>query len=151
MNILQVTGFKNSGKTTTVNRMIGYLKDEGYKVAVFKNHHSDDVVFSEDTDTGKFIGTGADFTILNSPSTSMIVTNDTPYLKDQLKKASEEADFILLEGYKDEVYPKIYLEYSFTKGHTPVWELELKNVLKTFDLRYDKDNIMEWFKEWSAG
>lgn len=148
MKILQVTGFKNSGKTTTVDRMVKYLKARDYKVAVIKNHHRDDV-HDKTTDTGKFIDSGSDFTVLNTPGTVMTVENKEPDLEKQIEGFSGCVDFILIEGYKDEDYPKIFMEYSFKSGHTKLNNIGLRNVLKTFDIRYDEETIMTWFKEWS--
>ena len=148
MKILQVTGFKNSGKTTTVNRMVKYLKGQGFKVAVIKNHHRDDV-HDATTDTGKFIESGSDFTMLNTPGTVMTVENKAPDLKKQIDDFTGLVDFILIEGYKDEDYPKIFMAYSFKSGHTNLNNTGLRNVLKTFDIRYDEETIMTWFKEWS--
>lgn len=148
MKILQVTGFKNSGKTTTVNRMVQYLKEQNYKVAVIKHHHRDEV-HDATTDTGKFIERGSDFTILNTPGTVMTVENKEPDLKQQIDDFSRLVDFILIEGYKDESYPKIFMEYSFKSGHTKLNNIRLRNVLNSFDIRYDGETIMTWFKEWS--
>lgn len=148
MKILQVTGFKNSGKTTTVNRMVEYLKAEGLKVAVIKHHHRDEV-HDDSTDTGKFIRSGADFTVLNTPGTVMTVENKAPDLHAQIDQLSGQVDFILIEGYKEEDYPKIFMEYSFKSGHTKLTNIGLRNVLKSFDIRYDEEYIMTWFTEWS--
>ena len=148
MKILQVTGFKNSGKTTTVNRMVKYLKEQNYKVTVIKHHHRDEV-HDKSTDTGKFIGSGSDFTILNTPGTVITVENKEPDLREQIDDFSGLVDFILIEGYKDEDYPKIFMEYSFKSGHTNLNNISLRNVLNSFDIRYDEETIMAWFKEWS--
>ncbi|CAM4258140.1 molybdopterin-guanine dinucleotide biosynthesis protein B [Lacicoccus alkaliphilus] len=148
MKILQVTGFKNSGKTTTVDRMVGYLKSQGHTVAVIKHHHRD-AVHDEATDTGKFIRSGADFTVLNTPGTVMTVENTPPDLHAQIDRFSGQVDFILIEGYKEEDFPKIFMEYSFKSGHTKLTNIGLRNVLKSFDIRYDEEYIMTWFKEWS--
>ncbi len=148
MKILQVTGFKNSGKTTTVNRMVGYLKSKGHTVAVIKHHHLDSV-HDDTTDTGKFIKSGADVTVLNTPGTVMTVENKVPDLGSQIEQLSGRVDFILIEGYKDEGYPKIFMEYSFKNGHTKFKNIGLRNVLKSFDIRYDEENIMTWFIDWS--
>lgn len=146
MKILQVTGFKNTGKTTTVNRMVKYLKSSGHCVAVIKHHHSDET--EDDTDTGQFIRSGSDVTVLNTPSSSTYTVNAPPVLKNQIEYLSKEADFILIEGYKNENYPKIYLKHSFTDG-TKADIFGLRSVLKTFDLRYDEDKLMDWFIKWS--
>jgi molybdopterin-guanine dinucleotide biosynthesis protein B len=146
MKILQITGYKNTGKTTLINRLVTYLKSLDYQVAVIKHHHQS---FADETDTGQFIQKGADMTILNTPSASMKVVNKQPQLETQLAELDGIVDFILIEGYKDKNYPKIYLEYSFTGGTTSLNALSLKSVLMTFDMRYDEDKVMEWFKSWS--
>lgn len=148
MKILQVTGFKNSGKTTTVNRMVEHLKSQGRTVAVIKHHHRDEV-HDAGTDTGKFIRSGADVTLLNTPGTVMTVENKAPDLHEQIERLSGRVEFILIEGYKEEDYPKVFMEYSFKSGHTKLTNIGLRNVLKTFDIRYDEEYIMTWFKEWS--
>lgn len=38
MKILQVVGFKNSGKTTMISRWVRLLKENGLTVAVVKHH-----------------------------------------------------------------------------------------------------------------
>lgn len=148
MKILQVVGYKNSGKTTVINDMVKELKSSGYRVAVIKHHHEAGT-FETTTDTGKFIHSGSDITILNTPQSSMKVKSVTPSLSAQVEELSGAVDFILIEGYKDENYPKIYLEYSFTNGAAPLKTLSLEAVLMTFDLRYDRNKVMDWFQNWS--
>lgn len=148
MKILQVVGYKNTGKTTVINDMVRGLKTSGYRVAVIKHHHEEDT-FETTTDTGKFIHSGSDITILNKPQSSMKVMNAIPSLPGQIEELSGEVDFILIEGYKGENYPKIYLEYSFTNGAAPLKTLNLEAVLMTFDLRYDRSKVMDWFQNWS--
>lgn len=149
MKTLQVTGYKNTGKTTVINKMVKRLKSSGYRTAVIKHHHNGQAVYSDSTDTGKFIESGSDVTILNTTDTSMTVIKKEPDLNHQLDRLRGEVDFILIEGYKALDYPKIYLEYSFTDSAVPVEFLSLKSVLMTFDLRYDEDKLMEWFIHWS--
>ncbi|HIW37495.1 MAG TPA: molybdopterin-guanine dinucleotide biosynthesis protein B [Candidatus Jeotgalicoccus stercoravium] len=149
MQILQVVGFKDSGKTTLTLEFLKILKDHGKTVAVIKNHHLDEAV-KEDTDTGKYHAVGSDYTVLNMPSYTMTynqASRDLSHLIEKFK--TEDVDFVLAEGFKAEDYPKILLTYSFKSGETDIGEIGLKHVLKTFDLRYDKDSALTWFKEWS--
>lgn len=151
MKILQITGFKDSGKTTVVNKMIEQLKGNGHSVAVIKHHHSDDVVMENRTDSESFTRSGALYSILNTPGTSMQVRREPPELKKQLAELEAAGvEIVLIEGYKDLAFPKIFMRYSFRHGHTNVDNIGLENVLKTFDVRYDGDTIMDWFTEWSS-
>lgn len=149
MKILQIAGFKNTGKTTLVRNFVKLLKSHGYSVAVIKRHHLIEAV-KNDTDTGKFFESGADYTALNMPGHSVMIEQPEKPLTTQLQRYQNEGvDFVLVEGYKNENYSKIILTYSFTEGETDIKELGLTNVLNRFDMRYDKDEAEKWFKEWS--
>lgn len=150
MKILQIVGFKNTGKTTLVRKMIELLKEKGLEVAVIKHHHLDGGIMAEDSDTSRFAASGADVTILNTPGTSMRLENHVPDLKEQIRQLEETVDVLLIEGYKYEAYPKIVLTYSWTDGHTNVDEIKFVNVLIYADMRYDENKIIEWFDEWSS-
>lgn len=149
MKTLQVSGFKNTGKTTLIIDFVKLLKAHGYTVAVIKRHHVAEAV-QNTTDTGKFFEYGADYTALNMPGYSVMMEQPEKPLTVQLQRYQNEGvDFVLVEGYKNENYSKIILTYSFTDGGTDINNAGLTNVLERFDMRHDKDRAMEWFKEWS--
>ncbi|TVT26729.1 molybdopterin-guanine dinucleotide biosynthesis protein B [Salinicoccus cyprini] len=150
MKILQVVGFKNTGKTTLLENMVRLLKAKRMKVAVIKHHHLDDGIVAEGNDTSRFAGSGADVTILNTPSRSMCIKNRTPDLGSQIDQLEGAVDVLLIEGCKHAAHPKIVLTYSFTDGHTNVGDMEFVNVLIYADMRYDESKIIEWFDEWSS-
>lgn len=149
MKILQIAGYKNTGKTTLILDFVQLLKQYGYTVAIIKHHHiTEDVENS--TDTGRFFEAGADYTAFNMPGHSVMLEQPEKPLTVQLQRFQNEGvDFVLVEGYKNENYSKIILTHSFTEGDTDINEIGLTNVLNRFDMRYDKDNAMNWFKEWS--
>ncbi len=155
MKILQVVGYKNSGKTATIRMFIEYVKTHGKSVAVIKHHHLDKAVIRESVDTGKFVASGAEFSILNTPSYSELTQlhdNDVVVqLNNQLEFLEKSGiDFVFIEGYKDQSYPKISLNYSFgQERETDINDIGLEAVLETFDLRYDKEKMLSWFKGWS--
>lgn len=148
MKILQITGFKNTGKTTLILKLVKRLKQQQQKVAVIKHHHLEEAAGS--TDTERFLLEGADTTILNTPSIS-IETRRHPNLTEQLAEFEGAMDVVLIEGYKQEAHPKIVLTYSFSDGHTNVSEIGLRNVLMEADMRYDEAKVFQWFDEWSSG
>lgn len=149
MKTLQVAGYKNTGKTSLILEFVTLLKAHGYTVAVIKHHHQAEPVEMH-TDTGKFFDSGADYTILDMPGRSIMIEQPDKMLTVQLQRFQNEGvDFVLVEGYKKENYSKIILTYSFTDGATDINEIGLTNVLNRFDMRYDKENVIEWFKEWS--
>lgn len=148
MKILQITGFKNTGKTTLILKLVKRLKQQQRKVAVIKHHHLQEEAGS--TDTERFLLEGADTTILNTPSIT-IETRRHPDLTEQLAEFEGAMDVVLIEGYKQEAYPKIVLTYSFSDGHTNVSEIGIRNILMEADMRYDEAKVFQWFDEWSSG
>ncbi|CAD2079432.1 hypothetical protein GCM10007275_11630 [Jeotgalicoccus coquinae] len=149
MKTLQIAGYKNTGKTTLILDFVKLLKQHGYTVAIIKHHHVEEIV-PNDTDTGRFYEAGADYTAFNMPGHSVMTERPEKPLTVQLQRfQTEGVDFVLVEGYKKENYSKIILTYSFTEGKTDINEIGLTNVLNRFDMRYDMDNAMDWFKEWS--
>lgn len=150
MKTLQIAGYKNTGKTTLILDLVNLLKKHGYTVAVIKRHHITEDI-PNDTDTGRFFEAGADYTAFNMPGHSIMTERPDKPLTVQLQRfQTEGVDFVLVEGYKKENYSKIILTYSFTEGETDINEIGLTNVLNRFDMRYDKDNAVNWFKEWSS-
>ncbi|CDZ98971.1 Molybdopterin-guanine dinucleotide biosynthesis adapter protein [Jeotgalicoccus saudimassiliensis] len=149
MKTLQIAGYKNTGKTTLILDFVKLLKQHGYTVAIIKHHHLAEAV-PNDTDTGRFFEAGADYTSFNMPGHAVMTERPEKPLTVQLQRfQTEGVDFVLVEGYKKENYSKIILTYSFTEGETDINEIGLTNVLNRFDMRYDMDNAMDWFKEWS--
>lgn len=110
MKILQVVGYKDTGKTTLIVEFLKILKASNLKAAVIKHHHID---IDDSTDTGKFSRL-SDYTILNTPNYTIYHDNKVPGLKEQIEALNGKVDVILIEGYKNEDYDKIVLTHSFT-------------------------------------
>ncbi|WP_026866918.1 MULTISPECIES: molybdopterin-guanine dinucleotide biosynthesis protein B [Jeotgalicoccus] len=148
MKILQVVGYKNTGKTTLITDLVHLIKANDKTVAVIKNHHLEEKV-DDSTDTGKFFEAGSDYTVLTTPGHVMLLENRQVTLTRLLERFQNEAvDFVLVEGFKQENYSKILLTFSFDDGETDINQIGLKNVLNYFDMRYDNKRALEWFKEW---
>ena len=57
--VIAVSGVKNSGKTTLIERLIPYLQYYGLQVAVIKHDGHSFQADPSDTDTGRFVQAGA--------------------------------------------------------------------------------------------
>ncbi|MDK6863603.1 MULTISPECIES: molybdopterin-guanine dinucleotide biosynthesis protein B [Nosocomiicoccus] len=145
MKILQVVGYKDTGKTTLIVEFLKILKASNLKAAVIKHHHID---IDDSTDTGKFSRL-SDYTILNTPNYTIYHDNKVPGLKEQIEALNGKVDVILIEGYKNEDYDKIVLTHSFTGEKGDIRELELSNVVNYYNVASDQDAILQWFKGWS--
>jgi molybdopterin-guanine dinucleotide biosynthesis protein B len=106
--IFQIVGYKNTGKTTLVCRLTERFKQEGYKVGTIKHdaHHFE--IDTPGTDTWKHQKAGADFTAITSPArTAIIKQHEEPI--ERLIEQMQDADAILIEGFKGADYPKIIM------------------------------------------
>lgn len=106
--VIQIVGYKNTGKTTLVCRLIELLKREGYKVGTVKSDGHDFQMDTPGTDTWRHQTAGADVTAITSPRRSAILHNEAASL-DQLLSHMHHVDFVLVEGFKHERYPKLVL------------------------------------------
>lgn len=107
--VIAVSGIKNSGKTTLIEKLIVSLRQCGKEVAVIKH---DGHTFSPDTpgtDSFRFWERGAAATAVFDAE-KCAVTCRKPVEPEALIAAfSPLADVILLEGFKHSAYPKIEL------------------------------------------
>ncbi|MFK5980470.1 MAG: molybdopterin-guanine dinucleotide biosynthesis protein B [Rhizobiaceae bacterium] len=108
--IFGVTGWKNSGKTTMICKLIEEFVKRGYKVASVKHAHHNFDVDHEGTDSHSHRMAGAGEVAVTSSKRWAIMhelaDSDEPTLAEMLEKLSP-CDIILIEGYKKEFHPKI--------------------------------------------
>lgn len=104
--IAAVSGVKNSGKTTFLEKLVAELKSRGYLVAVIKHDGHEFEPDVEGTDTWKLRKAGAYGTAIFSKGRWMIVKEEPDMDEKRLVEMFPEADFILFEGFKYSSYPK---------------------------------------------
>jgi len=106
--IVQVVGYKNTGKTTLVCKLVERFKADGLAVATIKHDAHDFQMDHPGTDTWKQQQAGADMTAISSPyRTAWLSASPLPL--DELIARMAGADVILIEGFKDAPYPKLVL------------------------------------------
>lgn len=109
--VFGVTGWKNSGKTTLVERLVRELVARGYRVATVKHaHHSFDIDH-EGTDSFRHRSAGAGEVAIVSGRRWAIMheladAEAEPDLETVLEKLSP-CDVVIVEGYKRAEHPKI--------------------------------------------
>ena len=104
--IAAVSGVKNSGKTTMMEKLIAELSRRGLKVAAIKHDGHDFTPDVPGTDSWRFGQAGACGYAVYSPVRYELVRM-TPTDERDFLAAFPDADVILLEGFKDSAYPKI--------------------------------------------
>lgn len=104
--ILAISGVKNSGKTTLIERLLPALKARGLTVATVKH---DGHRFDPDrpgTDSFRLFQAGAAGSAVYDPEKYQVVRRAAVTERDLIRQFPE-ADLILLEGFKESPYPKI--------------------------------------------
>lgn len=105
--LIAVSGVKNSGKTTLIEKLIPKLNSEGLKVATVKHDGHDFDADIEGTDTFKHRKAGAYGTAIFSKNKFMVIKEQKNTYEDELISYFNDCDVILLEGFKFSDYPKI--------------------------------------------
>ncbi len=112
--LLGFAAYSGTGKTTLLTQLLPLLKQHGLRVAVIKHSHHDFEIDQPGKDSHQLRAAGATPMLLVSPYRRVIISERDPAsavtLSDQLQALSDEAlDLILVEGFRDEAFPKIEL------------------------------------------
>lgn len=164
LKILQVVGYKNSGKTTLIESFVKMLSEDGKDVAVIKHHGHNNGLQQPDsnTDSMKFFHAGASLSIAIDNETIQLhkKRGDMPLSKIIAWVNILDPDLLFIEGFKQEDYEKIVIvkewrEWEELKG--------LKNIVcvlthgeATIDFPRvfcinDEEKIWGWLNEWIGG
>lgn len=110
MRIYGVTGWKNSGKTHLMERLVTEIAGRGVTVSTVKHAHHTAEVDRKGTDSFRHREAGAREVMLVSPRRWALMHElrgaDEPPLDDVLARLSP-VDLVLIEGYKSAPHPKI--------------------------------------------
>ena len=107
MKIISVVGYKKTGKTTLVERLVKALKEHG-TVGTIKHMHEHSMN-TPNTDTWKHSRAGADIVIGVTPHELVKFSNDNSLDSALSELADEGMDFAVVEGWKESTLPKIAL------------------------------------------
>lgn len=107
--ILAISGVKNSGKTTFLEKLIPVLKEKGLKIVVIKHDGHDFDADVPGTDSFRFGKAGACGVAVFSDKKYMVVKKTEESSVELLMAFFPDADVIFLEGFKNTAYPKIEL------------------------------------------
>jgi molybdopterin-guanine dinucleotide biosynthesis adapter protein len=106
---ISVVGRAKSGKTTLLEKIIAGLNSRGYSVATIKHTTHTVEIDQPGKDTWRHLNAG-------SKSTTIVAANSVIYIKpvqdnirpeDIIRLYGEEFDIVLIEGFKQNNYPKI--------------------------------------------
>ena len=110
MRVYGVTGWKNSGKTTLMERLVTEITGRGLTVSTIKHAHHATEIDHEGRDSFRHRQAGAHEVLVASPVRWALMHElrdaSEPPLAELLTKLSP-VDLVLIEGYKRESHPKI--------------------------------------------
>lgn len=108
--VFGVTGWKNSGKTTLLTRLVGEFTRRGLTISTVKHAHHDFDIDKPATDSFRHRQAGAREVMIVSGNRWALMhelrAEAEPTLREILQRISP-CDLILVEGYKREAHPKI--------------------------------------------
>ncbi|MFO7478002.1 MAG: molybdopterin-guanine dinucleotide biosynthesis protein B [Methyloceanibacter sp.] len=118
-----VAGWKNSGKTTLMARLIGELTRRGYAVSVVKHAHEKFDIDHPGRDSFKLREAGAREVALSSPRRFALMRElgDAPEMTlAEILPHVGACDLVLIEGFKSEAFPKIEIRREGAASREPL-------------------------------
>ena len=107
--VLCFVGASNSGKTTLIEKVIRALTARGYQVATVKHTHKAFMIDAEGKDSWRHRAAGAKTVILSSSAQFAVLsgTKEELTIEDILQRFADDADLLIVEGFKRDAYSKI--------------------------------------------
>jgi molybdopterin-guanine dinucleotide biosynthesis protein B len=125
--IIGIAGWKKSGKTTLVTKLIAELTRRGLKVATIKHAHHDFQIDEQETDSARHRRAGASRVAVVSAKRWALISE----LEDAPEPPLEEVvtwmgpcDVIVVEGYKSAPIPKIEVRRLEAASGRPLAQTE---------------------------
>ncbi len=118
--ILSICGWSGSGKSWLIERLIPILNERNLKIAVLKHDAHQLTVDDPRKDTGRFFEADASYVLAHDSREGFIHFHKEPQFSvhQLIDSISYDVDCILIEGHKDSLWPKIWLEHP-TKNELP--------------------------------
>jgi molybdopterin-guanine dinucleotide biosynthesis adapter protein len=114
-NVIGVTGWKNSGKTTLVEKLVAHFSGMGLRIATIKHAHHEFDIDHAGTDSFRHRKAGARETAIVSARRWALMheleAEGEPPLAEVLARLSP-CDLVIVEGYKREGHAKIEVRRS---------------------------------------
>ena len=117
MKVFGIVGWKNSGKTGLVERLVEDITNRGVTVSTMKHAHHNFDVDQKGKDSFRHRKAGAHQVLLSSDARWVLMTelreSLKPTMEEQLKKM-DPVDLVLIEGFKTNDHLKIETYRSVT-------------------------------------
>jgi molybdopterin-guanine dinucleotide biosynthesis protein B len=118
-HVFGVTGWKDSGKTTLVERLIAEFVRRGWRIATVKHAHHAVEIDRPGTDSFRHRAAGAtEVALVGGKRYAIMREVAEPPLSEVLVRLSP-CDLVLIEGYKREPHPKIEIRADHSRPMAP--------------------------------
>lgn len=110
MHIFGITGWKNSGKTTLVVKLVSHLTKLGYKVSTIKHAHHAFDIDQPGRDSFQHREAGATEVLVSSVNRWALIhelRNENEISLNTVLSKLTPVDLVLVEGYKHDEHPKL--------------------------------------------
>ena len=131
MKVIGIVGLKNSGKTFFAQKIISGLTSRELEVAAIKHAHDGFEIDHPQTDSFLHRKAGAKEVIISSSKRWAKITeikNKDEKKLNELLKEVENADIVIVEGYKNDIHPKIEIIKNSSDKSAFLFN-KLKNVI----------------------
>lgn len=117
MKVFGIVGWKNSGKTGLLERLVDDITNRGFAVSTMKHAHHNFDVDQKGKDSFRHRKAGAHQVLLSSDARWVLMTelreSLKPTMEEQLRKM-DPVDLVLIEGFKTNDHLKIETYRSVT-------------------------------------
>ena len=121
--LIGIAGWKNSGKTTLVERLVTALSGRGLRIATIKHTHHELRAHDGATDGERHARTGAVNVAVVAPAQWELGgerQSGPPPALEELAKLLGPADLVLVEGFKNAPIPKIEVRRLASQTRDPL-------------------------------
>ncbi|MFA1818965.1 molybdopterin-guanine dinucleotide biosynthesis protein B [Virgibacillus oceani] len=136
-SICQIVGYKNTGKTTLMEKIINYFTAQNHKIGTLKHHgHGGEPKHVHGTDSFKHLQAGSSISaVQGEKQLQLSIADVSAYPLEKLISLYTfmPIDILLLEGFKQADYPKIII----IRNKEDKALLELSNIIAV--VSWDKD------------
>lgn len=159
MEVIQIVGYKNSGKTTLAKTLIEALANQGVRVASLKHHgHGGVPVGIEETDSEKHRRAGAVLSGVEGDGLLQVSKQKSWDIEQMLAiYRLMDIEVVIMEGFKKQSYKKIVLLRKEEDLHLLKEVTNIKAVLTPLELkqesyaypifnRNEMDALVEWIR-----
>jgi molybdopterin-guanine dinucleotide biosynthesis protein B len=119
LQIIGIVGWKNSGKTTLIERLVAHFVGMHLRVSTIKHAHHDFDIDQEGKDSYRHRFAGAQEVLVASSKRWALIhelrNEDEPSLDDLIARISP-VDLLLIEGFKDQHHKKIEVVFDLLVG-----------------------------------